>query len=397
MKDVAIVINDTRDFEFEHLITKKIAIHLVKTKDSSRKITKNKHIVLHDLRYGDLSDIIDCVSQIVASHDRACILNFRESSVLLAQAIARAANLPGFGCADLYLNKLKVKSHLEGACVPFDPKTTPPFPFILKPSNLYSSLFVSLIKNPSDLDFFHSTVHPNYRQYLSSKHIQNSQIVIEPYYEGSLHSIDGVIDVEGNILTTPVVDVFTGEDIGKNDFHHYLRLAPSLLSAEQEAKADAYVRDCFSKLPICPMAFHAEFVYTKDAGPKLIEIAPRPGGNRIKILKKAFGIHFEEFYFEAMSGRCVENTKLHRTPLRTFALITPFAEKRMPYQGSVLSKRSSGIHSAICEYAFVDTGDEIGPVNEGFQNYHYVELENTDRERLFEDLKTIQDIDPFYL
>src|SRR5206468_362194 len=114
-------------------------------------------------------------------------------------------------------------------------------PLILKPTNLFNSLWVSFNPTRRGLLENYRAMRAEVPRYYAGIGQQGKELAVqaEEFLQGSNHSVDCLIDASGHVRTTPVVDVLTGRDIGADDFHHFARITPSALAVpEQEEAAD---------------------------------------------------------------------------------------------------------------------------------------------------------------
>jgi hypothetical protein len=124
-------------------------------------------------------------------------------------------------------------------------------------------------------------------------------------------------------MTTPVVDVITGQDLGGADFHHFGRLVPTVLPASAAAKTERLAAEAVAALGLDYCAAHVEFVHGSD-GPRLLEIGARVGGNRVPLLRLGYGISYMNQYLNLVSGRDVS---LAMKGERGAAVLTPYPSR----------------------------------------------------------------------
>ena len=246
------------------------------------------------------------------------------------------------------------------------------FPLVLKPGNLSASLFISLNHTLDELLASYRRMVaevPRYYQQAAQKG-KTLAIQVEEFMAGSNHSIDCWIDAAGHVSTTPVVDVLTGADVGIDDFHHFAHLTPSHLSREQQAEASRLAIAGVEALEMSTVIGHVEFIQT-PAGPKLLEIGARPGGNRIRILDMTYGIDQLFAYYEILCGRSPAVQPRKEQPS---AIVTPFPRG----QGVLHSFRDLDRLQRLPTYLYHEVrgrvGQTVGLAKDGFKAPLYVEL-----------------------
>ena len=174
------------------------------------------------------------------------------------------------------------------------------YPVFLQPSNVAASMWATRNTHPEALLCNYRTMLsevPEYYEKLGKKDTRLT-VVLAEYLEGTNTSIDCLVDHQGRAYTTPVVDVLTGRDVGIDDFHHFARLVPSRLGAPEQEELRRLAVAGVQALGMTTCAAHVEFI-----GPRLGEIAARPGGNRPRILDLAYGIDEIHAYCQVLCGQ----------------------------------------------------------------------------------------------
>ncbi|MDD2050359.1 ATP-grasp domain-containing protein [Pseudomonas putida] len=268
-----------------------------------------------------------------------------------------------------------------------------PYPFILKPANLYSSLFVRCIHDPQELLDYNHDQWPTLQRYVSTKHRETDQLLLEEYLQGSNHSIDCAISPDGTISSFPMVDVIAGVDIGRDDFHHFARYTPSVLEPDAALKDRCHrlAHDAVKALGLKGTFAHVEFILTAS-GPRILEVGARPGGSRIHVIRRAWQIPLDVCYHRALSAEPLPQAS---TPPRPFGIVTPFARADRAYDGVHHAERIRHLPGFQRWYAYVSPGERIGPVSNGFQNYLYIEFHQPDCASLRASLLAVADIDVY--
>ncbi len=246
------------------------------------------------------------------------------------------------------------------------------FPLVLKPTNLSASLFISLNHSADELLASYRRIVaevPSYYRQAAQKD-KTLAVQVEEFMPGSNHSIDCWVDAAGRVSTTPVVDVLTGVDVGIDDFHHFARLAPSRLSREEQAAAANLAKAGVEALEMSTVIGHVELIQS-PAGPRLLEIAARPGGNRGRILAMTFGIDQVYAYYQILCG---ENPAVRPRKEQPSAIVTPFPRR----QGVLRSYRGLERIQNLPTYCYHEVrgraSQNVGLAKDGFKAPLYVEL-----------------------
>ena len=197
---------------------------------------------------------------------------------------------------------------------------------------------------------------------------------------------------DGDVFTTPVVDVLTGKDIGHGDFFHFSRAAPSALPPESQCLlVDLAVRGARA-VGIENGVAHVELILTPK-GPRLVEIGARPGGNRARLLDLAFGLDLIGAYHDALLGRRPRLSVARALPT---AIVSPFPRSAGRFAAATGLARVEELASYMSHRLKVAPGAAIGPASAGYLPACSIELRNPDRLALERDVRRIADIGDFY-
>lgn len=409
-REICLIIGNVRDGECEGLLQPGFDVFLLRDKKSVSKITHAGHVRViaeYDFSLGYSDTLHELITSLLRTHRIGSVLNFRESYVEITATIcSRHPQLAHLqrniertldkslqrqlfaqnGNPDLQVYSALIEhEQLRSGATGID------FPYVLKPINLYSSLFVKCIHNQQDLDDYLAHEWPALNRYVAGKTRESNQLLIEEYLHGSNHSIDCAIDANGGIHCFPIVDVITGMEIGRQDFHHFARYAPSVIEADMAERCRRLAEDAVRSLDLRATFAHVEFILTAR-GPRILEIAARPGGNRIHVLRQAYGLDLDLAYHQALSGAAVPVA----TRLKTaFGIVTPFARQVREYRGFLCASQVSQLATFKQWYSFVQEGEKIGPVGDGFQNYLYIELHADSQHALRASMQEISQMDVF--
>ena len=261
------------------------------------------------------------------------------------------------------------------------------FPLVLKPTNLSSSLFISLNHALEELLVSYRRLVaqvPGYYQQAALKG-KSLAIQVEEFMRGSNHSIDCWADATGNVTATPVVDVLTGKDVGIDDFHHFARITPSYLSPEEQAEASSLAIAGCKALDLSTVVAHVEFIQT-PAGPKLLEIGARPGGNRIRILEMTYGIDQIFAYYQILCG---QRPELRSEKEKPSAIVTPFPRRQGILHAFRDLHRLQTLPTHLYHEVRGRVGQTVGLAKDGYKAPLYIELAAPTREDVCRDVDAI--------
>jgi biotin carboxylase len=261
------------------------------------------------------------------------------------------------------------------------------FPLVLKPTNLSASLFISLNHSLDELLASYRRLVAEVPRYYKQAALKGKELAIqvEEFLAGSNHSIDCWVDATGRVSVTPVVDVLTGKDVGIDDFHHFARITPSYLSREQEAEASRLAIAGAQALDISTVIGHLEFIQT-PAGPQLLEIGARPGGNRIRILEMTYGIDQIFAYYQILRGQSPEMRREREKPA---GIVTPFPR----HEGILRSFGGLDRLQRLPTYLYHEdrgkVGQKVGLAKDGYKAPLYIELTAPTRDEVRRDVDEI--------
>lgn len=411
-KEYCLVVGNIRTGEYEGLASYGITILLISDIKKVSKHAQSEEMILidtYDFEKGYSKKLQRLVDITYEKFKFTSVLNFRESYVQVTEDICK--NHPYLNgmhqnisitlnkklqrerflkCNNKDLHVFSSEINLSHGIESFRDYR---WPCIIKPATLYSSLFVKVLNNFDDLASYYQNEWNYLKDYVKDKTRENETLLIEEYIEGSNHSIDCAISPEGDITTFPIVDVITGNDIGRKDLHHFARYSPSILDNDDLTvkRCQQMAFDAIESLRIKGTFAHVEFIMTRE-GPKILEVASRPGGSRIFVLREAWGIDMDYFYHCALSGKTICFKKEMK---KNFAIVTPFSRKNIIWNGLKNLNAVSSINGFKREYNFICTGEEIGPVCNGFQNYLYLEFSCITLDRLRLSISETSKIDFF--
>ncbi|WP_282700289.1 ATP-grasp domain-containing protein [Streptomyces sp. CC219B] len=263
------------------------------------------------------------------------------------------------------------------------------YPVILKPGNLWGSYFVSRCDDRAELTAAYRRLAATLPGFSAGQRITDTpaEILVEEFLTGTNHSVECLV-LEDRVWTTPVVDVVTGTDLGGTDFHHFARVTATRLSPAERTRMRDLAAEAVRALGIRRGLAHVEFVHG-PTGPRLIEVAGRPGANRAPLLREAYGINLIAGYRDVLRGVAPDVE-----PVRdgAAAVVTPYPE----HAGTLVEYAGLDRVRALPSTAQIDVykhpGDLVRPRHEGAGSPLRIELRADSPERLLADLDQLREL-----
>ncbi|HEY5041135.1 MAG TPA: hypothetical protein VIK53_03960 [Verrucomicrobiae bacterium] len=390
---IVLFLGAVRRGEFENLQKHGLRLGiLIDTNSKARLGDVSQFVVVERFDFSrPLPDLIEAVRDIQKRFGIACLYNVVEFYVAQTAEVAAALGLPGISAASaqLCLDKNLMRQrfhdrigpdsvakfhviHSEAELLKFANELG--YPCFLQPSNVSASMWATRNIDAEMLLANYRVMLdevPKYYQRLGKPGARLS-VVLAEYMEGSNISIDCLMDHAGRVYTTPAVEVLTGKDVGIDDFHHFARVLPPRLDAEEKLALDRLAIAGVQALDMTTSAAHVEFI-----GSRLGEIAARPGGNRPRILELAYGMDVLRAYYQILRG---EIPDLHGDLNLAAAIVTPFA----PRNGILRSIRHLDEIPKLPGYLYHEVrgqiGQPIGLSKNGYRAGLYIELVSPDSE-----------------
>lgn len=336
-------------------------------------------------------ELVEAVRGIERERGISCLFNVVEFYVAQAARVAEALGIPSISpasarlCLDKSLMRERFHARIgphaaarfhvvssEGDLLRYAGELG--HPVFLQPANVSASMWSTANADAEQLARNYRRLVeevPPYYERLGKKGTALT-VVLAEYLQGPNTSIDCLIDGEGQVYTTPVVDVLTGRDVGIDDFHHFARVVPSRLGAAEQQELDALAAAGVRALDMSLCAAHVEFI-----GSRLGEIAARPGGNRPRILKLAYGIEELNGYHDVLMGR-----PPNLRPQRRWgaAIVTPFPARNGTLRAIRHLERLPELPGYLYHEVRGQPGQPVGLARNGYRAPLYVELQSDDAE-----------------
>ena len=392
---MVLFLGSVRRGEFETLEKRGLPLGiLIDTNSKARLGDVSRFVVVERFDFSrPFPELVAKVRDIQERFGISCLYNVIEFYVAQTAEVAVALGLPGISpasarlCLDKNLMRQRFQQrigpraaarfnvvHSESELTAFADQFG--YPCFLQPANVSASMWATrntsaemLVKN------YRAMVSevPKYYERLG-KNGAKLTVVLAEYLEGKNISIDCLMDRKGNVFPTPAVEVLTGKDVGIDDFHHFARLLPPRISAEEKADLERLAIAGVQALDMTTSASHVEFI-----GSRLGEIAARPGGNRPRILELAYGMDMLHAYYQILIG---EAPDLRGDRDLAAAIITPFA----PRDGILRSIRHLDRIPQLPGYLYhevrAEPGQQVGLAKSGYRAGLYVELVSPDAEKI---------------
>lgn len=243
---------------------------------------------------------VDTAVKLSKEHNIIGVITFFEYFVSIVAHVAAALNLPGIPIQTAYnaRNKFLMREAFSAGHVPIplyrpiynlkDAKEFAEeigFPNVLKPLNMAASRNVFKNNNMTDLEKNFETVFQAEPPFGTKK---ENFILMEEYMDGPEFSVETVSFHH----ETQIVNITKKLVQGENSFVEVGHIIPASLEKEVESAITKVAKMGIEALGINYGITHTEVKLTKQ-GPKIVEIAARPAGDRIpELIEFAFGIDF---------------------------------------------------------------------------------------------------------
>ncbi|WP_205701442.1 ATP-grasp domain-containing protein [Herpetosiphon llansteffanensis] len=257
----------------QHLLT-------TETNDEAALIDflREQHRLLHFDGVLTICDYyIDTARQVAAALDLPCSFPSSVSSIrnkgLLRQALDRA------GLANPAYQLVNSWSEAQTAALAIG------YPLVIKPTDLASSAYVRLVRNEAELHESYATLAGFERNFRDQP--RDRAVLLEAYMHGPEVSVEACT-FAGETTILGITDKgITAEPYFIEDSHMF----PAALSEQEQAAIIQLVRAALNAVGFDHGISHTEVKLT-PAGPRIVEINPRVGGNYIaELVDRVSGIN----------------------------------------------------------------------------------------------------------
>ncbi len=330
----------------------------------------------------------------------AAVLNRRERRVMEHAVLNEALGLPGIRLAQARIlrDKLLLRQALSRAPMPLNPAFDQadlassrlpaiPFPFLLKPRNLFKSQLITLCRDPE-------TWHRARRELTRSRDAAGARhgvpvaetFVAEAFVDGREVSLDAFVGPDGEMIFTPAVALTPARRWGMEDFHVAVRQVPSGLAVEQEALARRAVAEAAGILGLRSTPMHVDLVLG-DGRAFILDAAPRIGGYRSEMMQLAFGAPLDPMGLELAMGRSVQ-WRPQREDAAAVVEIFPPGPGRLAAIGGLEAVR--GVASLRRIGQRMAPGEVVGWAKDGFRCPLFAVLAHRDPQRVADDVQRLR-------
>lgn len=165
-----------------------------------------------------------------------------------------------------------------------------PFPVIVKPASLVSSLLIQQCQDEVALKLALNRVfHYINDLYEREERADAAEVIVEEYMTGDFYSIDAYVRSPDQVYLCPPVAYIPAQQIGVDDFFLYKRFIPTKLTATEIEAANKATTDAIKALGLTFTSAHVELIKT-ETGWKIIEIGPRLGRFRNSMYQYGYNI-----------------------------------------------------------------------------------------------------------
>ncbi|MDD3145439.1 MAG: ATP-grasp domain-containing protein [Candidatus Gracilibacteria bacterium] len=259
------------------------------------------------------------------------------------------------------------------------------YPFIIKPIDGVQSSGVAKIKNKKDfLDYVGH--YKEFHDRLEARGINNKELIVEEYIDGTLYSIDYYIDNDGKTFLSKPVKVRLGVDVNVNDYCNIARISSEKTEGEFKGKRlKTFVNSNVTATGIKNTFVHHEFKINSKGELKTIELNGRLGGGRLELMNRAYGINMYELICnpEIKISKLKENNIVVNIYATKRGMLREFNHKLLE---KIRTKKS--VYGIDLEECYV--GKEIGLTKDGFIKIGNIKLANKNYEELASDFKYIK-------
>ncbi|MEG9883474.1 MAG: ATP-grasp domain-containing protein [Hyphomicrobiales bacterium] len=274
------------------------------------------------------------------------------------------------------------------------------FPLVLKPVNLFGSMFVSLCRSERESIETYRKNRILIRDFLNRLGREDEPVLIqaESFISGRCLSVDVVVDSKGDFYPTPVVDIWTNQDFSRAGFAHLARFLPSSLSPDHQEKAVALAGDAVHALGLTNCIAHVEMIMGAE-GPKLLEAAARIGGGRNALVETALGFSLIGEYVRVLRGDKPVMAAPAMNPGRAkfVSVISPFPKSPGFYVDAPgLHRVKKACPEFVSAVVRAKPGERIGPADAGFLPPANLTLQSERAKTLKDVARSILDDSHFY-
>lgn len=216
--------------------------------------------------------------------------------------------------AEILRDKLLLRETLAAAAPHLNPVYEPvdltlleqpvlPFPFLLKPRNLFKSQLITPCQTREDWEHARTSILSKVSLTAERHGVQvKKSFLAETYIRGKEVSLDAFVTSNGEIIHTPLVDLTPASHWGMKDFHLAVRFVPSVTTPREVELVLEAIREATRALGLRATPIHVDLVFGEDRT-MILDLAPRVGGYRSEMMDLAYGCSLDAMNLELALGR----------------------------------------------------------------------------------------------
>lgn len=165
------------------------------------------------------------------------------------------------------------------------------FPMIIKPAGLAGSLLVTKVDNEQALRMaLEKSFEVIHDVYARDRGRGNPRMLVEEFIEGDLYTVDAYVNEVGKVWLLPYIRPTTARMVGRQGFYIFQEESNHTLTDEDIEEANDAAEQAVHAVGLRSSIAHIELFQTKN-GWKIVELGPRPGGQRQEMYLLTYGVH----------------------------------------------------------------------------------------------------------
>jgi hypothetical protein len=330
-------------------------------------------------------------------HRVAAVINRRERRVMEQAVLNEALGRPGIRPqhARILRDKLLLRETLAQKAPHLNPRfqevhlaspvlPSVPLPFLLKPRNLFKSQLITLCGSEADWEKARTDL-PLTIPITGKRHgvEVEASLVAETYAQGKEFSLDAFLAPDGEMISTPAVELTPARQWGMEDFHVAVRRLPARLTAGEEGLLAASVGELARALELRATPVHVDLVLV-EGRTLVLDAAPRIGGYRSEMMDLAHGAPLDPLSVELAMG---QTPRWEPRWEKAVAVVEIFPQEpgvMAAIRGLEQVRQLRSFHRLRQRMAL---GDRVGSASDGFRCPLFVVLAHREPEVVNEDLE----------
>ena len=333
-------------------------------------------------------------------HRIAAVLNRRERRVLEHALLNQALGMPGLRPhqARVFRDKLLLRRLLEERAPHLNPtfeevaleqEGTPPlpFPFLLKPRNLFKSQLIVACRSMREWESGLKRIREGWKPAQKRHGVRlESSLLAEEEIQGSHFSVDALVTPKGHLLFSPPVYLTTAMEWGIEDFHVAVRWVPAGLEREKIGLMEQAVADLVEAMELRASPLHVDLVM-QGQRVWVLDAAPRVGGYRSEMMELAWGCSLDIMSLRLALGDEVRWEPRWERSVAVVELFPPGSGILEAIHGLEQVRRLGSFHRLRQRVAL---GEGVGLAREGFRCPIFVVMVNPEADALRRDVESLR-------